>query len=370
MTMSIKNSRKGEIKIAVLGAAGGIGQPLSLLLKTQLASKIQGIRDRKLRLALYDISKITKGVAHDLSHVNTPIILECHVPKSKEDTETLDTCLSGADVVVISAGFARKQGMTREDLFSCNARIMVSIAQAIAKNCDLQRVFVLLISNPVNSLVPLIIQVLIKTADQLKIDSTGVERHVFGVTGLDSIRASAFIQELSEYENNHVENIIVVGGHSGDTIVPLFGNAQKHYGFSDQMKSKLVDLVKHVGDEIMEYKQNLGSATLSIAYASYQIIAEFIDLLLETSDSIKINSYISLLDRNHKPIVAGADKIMAVFGGVTYISIPVIVRLKDGITDADITVLDHIDDYERENLLPACIKDLKKSIEHGLLYKF
>jgi malate dehydrogenase len=51
-------------KVAVLGAAGGIGQPLSLLLKMNKCVT---------ELALFDVAPIVKGVAVDLSHCNTPV---------------------------------------------------------------------------------------------------------------------------------------------------------------------------------------------------------------------------------------------------------------------------------------------------------
>lgn len=51
-------------RVAVLGAAGGIGQPLSLLLKMNKCVS---------ELALYDVAPLAKGVAADLSHCNTPV---------------------------------------------------------------------------------------------------------------------------------------------------------------------------------------------------------------------------------------------------------------------------------------------------------
>lgn len=55
-------------KVAVLGAAGGIGQPLSLLLKMNKCVT---------ELALFDVAPIVKGVAVDLSHCNTPVQVTC-----------------------------------------------------------------------------------------------------------------------------------------------------------------------------------------------------------------------------------------------------------------------------------------------------
>ena len=53
------------MKVSVLGAAGGIGQPLALLLKNSLPAGTE--------LALYDVNPVVPGVAVDLSHIPTPV---------------------------------------------------------------------------------------------------------------------------------------------------------------------------------------------------------------------------------------------------------------------------------------------------------
>ena len=109
------------MKVAVLGAAGGIGQALALLLKTQLPSGSE--------LSLYDIAPVTPGVAVDLSHIPTDVKIKGF---SGEDATP---ALEGADVVLISAGVARKPGMDRSDLFNVNAGIVKNLVQQIAKTC-------------------------------------------------------------------------------------------------------------------------------------------------------------------------------------------------------------------------------------------
>ena len=108
-----------QIKVTVVGAAGGIGQPLSLLLKSNTSIS---------HLSLYDIVH-AGGVAADLSHINTPSTVEGFV-----GSESLGLALRDADIVVIPAGMPRKPGMTRDDLFKANAGIISSIATAIAKS--------------------------------------------------------------------------------------------------------------------------------------------------------------------------------------------------------------------------------------------
>lgn len=89
------------MKVAVIGAAGGIGQALALLLKNRLPAGSD--------LALYDIAPVTPGVAADLSHIPTPVSIKGYA--GEDPTPALE----GADVVLISAGVARKPGMDRAD---------------------------------------------------------------------------------------------------------------------------------------------------------------------------------------------------------------------------------------------------------------
>lgn len=98
--------------MTVLGASGGIGQPLSLLLKTN--PLIQ-------ELAMYDIL-YSPGVAADLNHVATPCKVKGYGPGQIRDA------LDGADIVLCAAGVPRKAGQTREDQFNVNSRIVKDLA--------------------------------------------------------------------------------------------------------------------------------------------------------------------------------------------------------------------------------------------------
>ncbi len=78
-----------------MGASGGIGQPLSLLLKNNNAIS---------HLALYDIAH-TPGVAADLSHINTKATVRGFL-----GPDSLGECLEGSQMVLIPAGMPRKPG--------------------------------------------------------------------------------------------------------------------------------------------------------------------------------------------------------------------------------------------------------------------
>ncbi|EPJ5001566.1 MAG: malate dehydrogenase [Klebsiella sp.] len=231
------------MKVAVLGAAGGIGQALALLLKTQLPSGSE--------LSLYDIAPVTPGVAVDLSHIPTDVKIKGF---SGEDATP---ALEGADVVLISAGVARKPGMDRSDLFNVNAGIVKNLVQQIAKTCPLACIGV--ITNPVNTTVAIAAEVLKKAGVYDK-------NKLFGVTTLDIIRSNTFVAELKGKSATEVE-VPVIGGHSGVTILPLLSQIPG-VSFSDQEVADLTKRIQNAGTEVVEAKAGGGSATLSMGQAA------------------------------------------------------------------------------------------------------
>ena len=206
------------MKVAVLGAAGGIGQALALLLKTQLPSGSE--------LSLYDIAPVTPGVAVDLSHIPTAVKIKGF---SGEDATP---ALEGADVVLISAGVARKPGMDRSDLFNVNAGIVKNLVQQVAKTCP--KACIGIITNPVNTTVAIAAEVLKKAGVYDK-------NKLFGVTTLD--------------------------GHSGVTILPLLSQVPG-VSFTEQEVADLTKRIQNAGTEVVEAKAGGGSATLSMGQAA------------------------------------------------------------------------------------------------------
>ena len=208
------------IKVAVLGAAGGIGQPLALLLKLNPLVR---------ELSCYDVAPVVPGVGVDLGHISSNS--EC----VGYGADQLDEALAGCDVVVIPAGVPRKPGMTRDDLFSINARIVKTLVEAVAKNCP--DACVLVISNPVNSTVPI-------AAEVLKKAGVYNPKKLFGVTTLDVTRARTFVAKMTDTDVDTVD-VPVVGGHAGTTIVPLLSQAlPSGCGvFEDQIRDTLVNRI-------------------------------------------------------------------------------------------------------------------------------
>ncbi|MFK3881172.1 malate dehydrogenase [Pantoea agglomerans] len=231
------------MKVAVLGAAGGIGQALALLLKNQLPAGSE--------LSLYDIAPVTPGVAVDLSHIPTAVAIQGF---SGEDATP---ALQGADVVLISAGVARKPGMDRADLFNVNAGIVRNLIGQVATTAP--KALIGVITNPVNTTVAI-------AAEVLKKHGVYDKNRLFGVTTLDIIRANTFVAALKGKQPDQVE-VPVIGGHSGVTILPLLSQV-KGVSFSDQEVADLTKRIQNAGTEVVEAKAGGGSATLSMGQAA------------------------------------------------------------------------------------------------------
>ena len=257
---SFSSSSASAYKVAVLGANGGIGQPLSLLLK---------LNHKVTDLALYDL-RGAPGVAADVSHVPTNSTVKGY------DPEGINEALSGADVVVIPAGVPRKPGMTRDDLFNTNASIVRDLAKAVSDNAP--DAAVLIISNPVNSTVPIVSEV-------FKAKGTYNPKKLFGVTTLDVLRASRFVSEIGG-TNPVNEKVTVVGGHSGNTIVPLL--SQTNYKSLDtDVRDKLINRIQFGGDEVVQAKNGAGSATLSMAQAGARFAGAVLNGLAGEKDVVE-----------------------------------------------------------------------------------
>ncbi|CDH54245.1 malate dehydrogenase [Lichtheimia corymbifera JMRC:FSU:9682] len=317
------------VKVCVCGAAGGIGQPLSLLLKQS---------ERITHLSLYDIVN-TPGVAADLSHINTKSKVTGHV-----GPEQLKDAIQDSAVVVIPAGVPRKPGMTRDDLFKINAGIVRDLATAAAKYAP--KAFMCIISNPVNSTVPIV-------AEVFKQHNVYDPRRIFGVTTLDIVRASTFVSELIGDEPSKLQ-VPVVGGHSGVTILPLLSQVTNKLT-QDQIE-KVTHRIQFGGDEVVKAKNGAGSATLSMAFAGARFALAVIDAAFAGKDIVEC-TYINLeADQN------GAKAVKDLVGGdVPYFSVPVKLG-KNGVER--VLPIGSISPYEKQ-LFTKAASELKGNIAKG-----
>jgi len=245
----------GAHKVCVCGGAGGIGQPLCLLM-----SMDPNVRE----LSVFDLNVAMvppEGVAADLSHIESKVKVTGYVMDvGKAPKDHLMDCLLGCSLVLVPAGMPRKPGMTRDDLFRVNADIAKGIIEACARFCP--QAVVALIVNPVNSIVPAMAELYSKAG----LDPT----KIVGVTTLDCVRANKFVADIAGCHPSEVE-VPVIGGHAGMTILPVFSQ-DRHGSRIDPAKIPDLDRkTQDAGTEVVNAKNGKGSATLSMAYAGARL---------------------------------------------------------------------------------------------------
>lgn len=179
-------------KIALIGA-GNIGGTLAHLIG------LKNLGD----VVLFDVADgVAKGKALDIEQASVVENFDANLLGSSNYED-----IAGCDVAIVTAGIARKPGMSRDDLMATNTGIIKSVAEGIKKYAP--NAFVIVITNPLDAMVSVMQKV------------SGLPTNkVVGMAGvLDSSRMSLF---LAREFNVSVEDVnsCVLGGH-GDTMVPL-----------------------------------------------------------------------------------------------------------------------------------------------------
>ncbi len=179
-------------KIALIGA-GNIGGTLAHL------AALKGLGD----IVLFDVVEgVPQGKALDLSQCGPVEGFDAKITGSNDYKD-----IAGADVIIVTAGVARKPGMSRDDLLGINLKVMKAVGEGIAANAP--DAFVICITNPLDAMVWALREF------------SGLPHHkVVGMAGvLDSARFATFLAWEFGVSVKDV-NAFVLGGH-GDTMVPV-----------------------------------------------------------------------------------------------------------------------------------------------------
>ena len=182
----------GARKVAVIGA-GNVGATCAFVLAERNVGQV----------VLLDIYEgFAKGKALDMSQGGRVLNYDGRVTGTKDYAD-----IAGSDVVVVTSGFPRQPGMSREDLIGKNADIVSQVGEGIREHAPDS--VIVMVTNPLD----------LMTYHMQKI--TGFEHNrVVGQAGiLDSARMTHFISEAVGCSNEDVQ-AMVLGGH-GDTMVPL-----------------------------------------------------------------------------------------------------------------------------------------------------
>jgi malate dehydrogenase len=243
-------------KIALVGA-GNIGGTLAHL------ALLKNLGD----VVIFDIAEgIPQGKALDLAQCGP---IEGFDSSIKGTNDYKD--IAHADVVIVTAGVARKPGMSRDDLLAINAKVMKSVGEGIKQNCP--KAFVICITNPLDIMV------------RLLQDFSGVPDHmIVGMAGvLDSARFRTFLAWEFNVSVKQVE-AYVMGGH-GDSMVPLTGMSNiagetleqlvKKGKITQQRLDEIVDRTRKGGGEIVNLLKT-GSAYYAPAASGIQMAEAYL----------------------------------------------------------------------------------------------
>ncbi len=183
---------KKRNKISLIGA-GNIGGTLAHLIG------LKNLGD----IVVLDVNEgVAKGKSLDIEQSSVIEDFDANITGTNSYSDIKDS-----DVIIVTAGIARKPGMSRDDLIATNSSIITSVAQGIKEHAP--NAFVIVITNPLDAMVYVMQKVSGLPANK-----------VVGMAGvLDSSRMSLF---LAREFNVSVEDVVacVLGGH-GDTMVPL-----------------------------------------------------------------------------------------------------------------------------------------------------
>lgn len=227
-------------KIALIGA-GNIGGTLAHL------AGLKNLGD----VVLFDIAEgMPQGKALDLAQSGSPERMSSQFTGTQDYADIAD-----ADVCIVTAGVARKPGMSRDDLIEINTKVMRSVGEGIKTHAP--NAFVIVITNPLDAMVWVMREV------------TGFDHNkVVGMAGvLDSARFSHFLAEAMDVAVEDVTTF-VLGGH-GDSMVPIARYASVagipvpdmvQMGWLSQTKlDEIIDRTRNGGGEIVKLLGN-GSA--------------------------------------------------------------------------------------------------------------
>ena len=243
-------------KISLIGA-GNIGGILASL----ISSKNLG------NVVLLDIVEgVAKGKALDINQSNAVSNSSIEIKGSNEFSD-----IKKSDVIIVTAGVARKPGMSRDDLIETNFKIMSKIGKAIREFSP--DAFIICITNPLDAM-----------AWTLKKVGNINKNMIVGMAGiLDSARFKFF---LSQEINVSMENIstMVLGGH-GDTMVPLINSTSisgiplSYFINSGLITQKKVDDIilrtRNGGGEIVSLMKN-SSAFFAPAASGIEIAESYL----------------------------------------------------------------------------------------------
>ena len=239
-------------KITVIGAGNVGATTAQRLAEKELAEEV---------ILLDVVEGIPQGKALDMLESGPVESFDTYLKGTNDYSDT-----KNSDIIIITAGLARKPGMSRDDLLIANADIVKSVTEKSVEHSP--QAIIIVVSNPLD----------VMTYVAFKV--SGFERHrVIGMAGiLDTARFRTFIANELEVSVKDVD-AMVLGGH-GDSMVPLvryttIGGIPLTEFLSKDKIEKLVDRTRKGGIEIVNYLKT-GSAYYAPSSAAVEMVESIV----------------------------------------------------------------------------------------------
>lgn len=279
-------------KIAVIGA-GNVGASVTLAL----------IHKNLGHVTLADVQAgIPEGKALDLFEATPLLGIDAHI----EGTTDLSN-LRNQDIIIITAGIARKPGMSRTDLLITNEKILGQIATTLYTHNPDARIVV--VTNPSDVMCHVVAK------------AGFPKNHIVGLGGvLDTARFRSFLAEATGLSVADI-HALVLGGH-GDEMVPLLksaniGGVPISALLSQDKLQQLVERTRHGGAEIVAHLKS-GSAY----YAPAEAISQMVDaILLDRKRILPCSAYLDG-QYGYRDIFLGVPVVLGKNGAERVIEVP------------------------------------------------
>lgn len=319
---NLKRRKVNNKRVGIIGV-GNVGATLAYTL---------ALKDICSEILLKDINEdLTKAMMLDISQATFATKQKTKISAIYKNEDFCD-----CDVVVITAGIARRTGMSRDDLLNINAQIMESIINDVVKFNP--NAIIIIVSNPLDAMVYKALEV-----------SKYSRNKIIGMAGiLDSSRMSHFIYEKLNCKKNEIVSS-VMGGH-GNEMVPLISHSQVSNEFLDELLSsedidEIISQTKNGGAQIVNLLKT-GSAYFAPANST----AVMIDAILNDKKDIYPCSVMLNGEYGYENVVVGIPVILGKNGVEKIIELELSASQKTQFDKSVNAVIELIDILKTKNL--------------------
>ncbi|CAK9812356.1 Malate dehydrogenase, mitochondrial [Anthophora plagiata] len=259
----IKLFSSKSMKVSILGAASKTGNCLSLFLKqSPLIDEV----------TVFD-NKSTYGLALDLNYVDT----KCKVSTFTRPGSCLEQTLEGAKIVMIVGDETAKDESNPSNILKSNANLLSDLLPNIIQFCP--QAMVAVVMNPINSLIPLAMEMYKKA---------GVyePNRLFGVISLHCVRANTFAAEVVGCEPECMM-VPIIGGNCSNTCIPLFSQAKPCNKISQIEASRLTQALRTSNEELSKASKGKERTSFAMAFGAARFCISLCKALRHQSNVVE-----------------------------------------------------------------------------------